>query len=133
MRQLLTFILALLWLPVVPLRAQPVSMQAAVSDSTFINVRLAYTTDGTSTLVLKSAYLTRRGQLRRTPVECRDLRYRFESPSAPAFMFSMNFSHAGRRYRLHGSYAESGGVPDCSLRCVPLRLSDKTLRGSEYP
>ena len=114
-------------------QAQTVSLQAAMNDSTFLKVRLGYSTAGKGTLTLKNAYLTRRGQLKRMPVECKELHYQFERQSPPSFLFSMNVSHEGRRYRVHGSYSEAGGVPDCSLRCVPLRLSDKTLRESEYP
>lgn len=116
-----------------PAAAQTVNLQAAMNDSTFLNVRLAYSMAGKGTLTLKNAYLTRRGQLKRMPVECKELHYQFERQSPPSFLFSMNVSHEGRRYRVHGSYSEAGGVPDCSLRCVPLRLSDKTLRESEYP
>lgn len=116
-----------------PAAAQTVSLQAAMNDSTFLNVRLGYSTAGKGTLTLKNAYLTRRGQLKRMPVECKELHYQFDRLSPPSFLFSMNVSHDGRRYRVHGSYAEAGDVPDCSLRCVPLRLSDKTLRESEYP
>ena len=47
--------------------------------------------------------------------------------------FSLSFEFQGRRYRAQGRYADNGEKePDCSLRCVPMRLSDKTLRESEY-
>jgi len=112
---------------------QTVSLQAALSDSTFLNLRLTCKGDGERTLALTAAYLTRRGNMKRTPVACSNLSYRFDQQEATSFLFSLNFSYNRRPYRAHGSYtAQPGGVPDCSLRCVPLRLSDKTLRESEY-
>lgn len=131
------FILTLSWCVLCPMQAQKkgsVSLQSALNDSTFFNVRLSYAAAGKGTLTLTSAYLTRRGSLKRTPVETSNLNYEFpDGPTAVSFLFSMNFVFEKRRYRAHGSYAESSdGLPDCILRCVPMRLSDKTLRESEY-
>jgi hypothetical protein len=117
-------------------RGQTVSLQAALSDSTFLNLRLTCKGDGERTLTLTAAYLTRHGNLKRTPVACSNLSYRFDQQEPASFYFSLNFSYNQRPYRAHGSYTAAptpDDMPDCSLRCVPLRLSDKTLRESEYP
>lgn len=119
-----------------PAAAQTVNMQSAINDSTYLNLRLSYSSTDKSTLTLKTAYLTTRGSLKRTPIECKGLRYEFgKSADAVSFQFSLNFTHSQRRYQAHGSYAagaDDDTPPDCTLRCVPLRLSDKTLRESEY-
>lgn len=114
-----------------PAKTQTVSLQSVLSDSTFFNVRVAY---AEGTVTLKSAYLTRKGNMKRTPVECTGLKYKFDKGAAVSFGFSVNFAYDKRRYTAQGRYAEAGtDDPECVLRCVPLRLSDKTLRESEYP
>lgn len=130
-------LLITVWASTIPLAAQQrgsVSLQTALSDSTFLNLHMTYDCSGKPVVVLKSAYMSYRGTLKRTSVECKDLKYKFdETAGGTAFQFSLNFTHNSRRYRAHGSYtAQPDAMPDCSLRCIPLRLSDKTLREGEY-
>ena len=116
-----------------PAGAQTVSMQAALNDSTFFNVRLRYTTADGGTVTMKSAYITRRGTLKPTPVETTALYYEFDKTPTVSFGFSTGFTFDRRRYRVQGRYAQGDtDGPECVLRCVPMRLSDKTLRESEY-
>lgn len=113
-----------------PASAQTVSLQSVLSDSTFFNVRVTYANE---TVTLKNAYLTRKGNMKRTPVECTGLKYKFDKGAAVSFGFSVNFTYNKRRYTAQGRYAEgTADSAECILRCVPLRLSDKTLRESEY-
>lgn len=49
---------------------QTVSLQAALSDSTFLNLRLTCKGDGERTLTLTAAYLTRRGNMATRPTCC---------------------------------------------------------------
>ena len=128
------------------IRAQTVSCQTALSDSVFLNVVMSYALDRKPRLTLDKAYMTKRRKLKREPVTCKRMNYNFEkkkkkkevtevtdSPDDVAFTFSFSFSYEKRSYRVQGRYTEAaGGEPECVLRCVPTRLSDKTLRESEY-
>lgn len=130
---LVSLSLVICQLPYSPAAAQTVSLQTALNDSTFFNVRLGYATADGGTVVLKSAYITRRGNLRRIPVETTALHYEFDKTPTVAFGFSTGFIFERRRYRAQGRYAQGGtDGPECVLHCVPMRLSDKTLRESEY-
>ena len=131
--------LAMLWGFACPLAAQQlpkkgrVSMQTALNDSTFFNVGLSFEAGGEGILKLESAYLTKRGSLKRAPVETTGLHYEFDKKSRTSFDFSVTFSFDRRRYRAQGRYAQGGlEGPECTLRCIPMRLSDRTLRESEY-
>lgn len=131
--------LAMLWGFACPLAAQQpakkgrVSMQTALNDSTFFNVGLSFEAGGEGILKLESAYLTKRGSLKRTLVETTGLHYEFDKKSRTSFDFSVTFSFDRRRYRAQGRYAQGGlEGPECTLRCIPMRLSDRTLRESEY-
>ena len=131
--------LAMLWGFACPLAVQQspkkgrVSMQTALNDSTFFNVRLSFEAGGESVLKLESAYITKRGSLKRTSVEVSRLHYEFDKKSSPSFGFSLTFSFDRHRYRAQGRYAQGGlEGPECTLRCIPMRLSDRTLRESEY-
>ncbi|MBQ8487308.1 MAG: hypothetical protein IJ533_06640 [Prevotella sp.] len=136
MKQLL-LLLVFLWAAICPTAAQhtrTVSLQTALCDSLFLNLQLSCTTGTRPAVVLTQAYLTRRGQLRREAVQCGRLHYEFSGAANCLFEFSTTFTYQHRRYRAQGHYAEPspGEAPDCALRCVPLRLSDKTLREGEY-
>ena len=131
--------LAMLWGFACPLVAQQslkkgrVSMQTALNDSTFFNVRLSFEASSEGVLKLESAYVTKRGSLKRIPLETTGLHYEFEKMSRTSFDFSVIFSFDRRRYRAQGRYAQDGPEgPECTLRCIPMRLSDRTLRESEY-
>jgi hypothetical protein len=131
--------LAMLWGLACPLAAQQslekgrVSMQTALNDSTFFNVRLSFEAGGEGILKLESAYVTKRGSLKRIPVETTGLHYEFGKMSRTSFVFSVLFSFDRLRYRAQGRYAQGGlEGPECTLRCIPMRLSDRTLRESEY-
>ena len=137
--RLLLMTLAMLWGFACPLAAQQspkkgrVSMQTALNDSTFFNVGLSFEAGGEGILKLESAYVTKRGSLKRTPVETTGLHYEFDKKSRTSFDFSVTFSFDRRRYRAQGRYAQGGlEGPECTLRCIPMRLSDRTLRESEY-
>lgn len=117
-----------------PATAQTVNCQTAVSDSVFLNVVLTYILDKKPRLTLDKAYMTKRRRLKREAVECKRMNYKFEkNAEAVAFTFSFGFAYEKRSYRVQGRYAETvEGRPECVVRCVPSRLSDKTLRESEY-
>ncbi len=138
--RLLLMTLAMLWGFACTLAAQQpakkgrVSMQTALNDSTFFNVRLSFEAGGEGVLKLETAYVTKRGSLKRTPVEASGLHFEFDKRSRASFEFSVIFSFDRRRYRAQGRYAQDGPEgPECTLRCIPMRLSDRTLRESEYP
>lgn len=137
--RLLLVTLALLWGFACPLTAQQspgkgqISLQTALNDSTFFNVRLYFEAGGEGILKLESTYITKRGSLKRMPIDAKGLHYEFEKKSKTAFNFSVTFSFERRRYRAQGRYTQgSQEGPECVLRCIPMRLSDKTLRESEY-
>ena len=137
--RLLLVTLALLWGFACPLTAQQspgkgqISLQTALNDSTFFNVRLSFEAGGEGILKLESAYVTKRGSLKRIPLETTGLHYEFGKMSRTSFVFSVLFSFDRRRYRAQGRYAQGGlEGPECTLRCIPMRLSDRTLRESEY-
>ena len=137
--RLLLMTLAMLWGFACPLAAQQspkkghVSLQTALNDSTFFNVRLYFEAGGEGILKLESTYITKRGSLKRMPIETAGLHYEFEKLPKTSFNFSVTFSFDRRRYRAQGRYAQGGqDGPECILRCIPMRLSDRTLRESEY-
>lgn len=130
------FILAILMATVFDVSAQQsrsVSLQSAVADSAYLNVQLSYVAPPEDALKLNKAFVTKRGQLKREKVETGKLSCKKKKGDTLQFDFSFVFTYQGRRYRAQGRYADTGEKePDCSLRCVPMRLSDKTLRESEY-
>jgi hypothetical protein len=131
MKQLLT-LLTLLWLCTGSLSAQQkgnVSLQAALNDSTFLNVKLAYSCADKGSLTLQKAYLTRRGQLRQSPVSATNLRHEFDQQPTVSFSFSLDFIYDQRRYRAKGHYEDG---PNCRMRVAPLGLSKRTLLEGEY-
>jgi hypothetical protein len=131
MKQLLT-LLTLLWLCAGSLSAQQkgnVSLQAALNDSTFLNVKLAYSCADKGSLTLQKAYLTRRGQLRQSPVSATNLRHEFDQQPTVSFSFSLDFIYDQRRYRAKGHYEDG---PNCRMRVAPLGLSKRTLLEGEY-
>ena len=81
--RLLLMTLAMLWGFACTLAAQQpakkgrVSMQTALNDSTFFNVRLSFETGGEGVLKLETAYITKRGSLKRTPVDASGLHFEF--------------------------------------------------------
>ena len=122
MKQLLT-LLTLLWLCTGSLSAQQkgnVSLQAALNDSTFLNVKLAYSCADKGSLTLQKAYLTRRGQLRQSPITATNLRHEFDQQPTVSFSFSLDFIYDQRRYRAKGHYEDG---PNCRMRVAPLGLS----------
>ena len=130
MKQLLT-LLTLLWLCTGSLSAQQkgnVSLQAALNDSTFLNVKLAYSCADKGSLTLQKAYLTRRGQLRQSPMAT-NLRHEFDQQPTVSFSFSLDFIYDQRRYRAKGHYEDG---PNCRMRVAPLGLSKRTLLEGEY-
>ena len=130
------FILAILMATVFDVSAQQsrsVSLQSAVADSAYLNVQLSYVAPPEDALKLNKAFVTKRGQLKREKVETGKLSCKKKKGDTLQFYFSFVFTYQGRRYRAQGRYADTGEKePECSLRCVPMRLSDKTLRESEY-
>ena len=131
MKQLLT-LLTLLWLCTGSLSAQQkgnVSLQAALNDSTFLNVKLAYNCADKGILTLQKAYLTRRGQLRQSPITATNLRHEFDQQPTVSFSFSLDFIYDQRRYRAKGHYEDG---PNCRMRVAPLGLSKRTLLEGEY-
>lgn len=130
------FILAILMATVLDVSAQQsrtVSLQSALTDSAYLNVQLSYAAPPEDILRLNKAYVTIRGQLKREKVEDGKLSCKKKKGDTLQFDFSLVFTYQGRRYRAQGRYADTGEKePDCSLRCIPMRLSDKTLRESEY-
>jgi hypothetical protein len=131
MKQLLT-LLTLLWLCTGSLSAQQkgnVSLQAALNDSTFLNVKLAYSCADKGSLTLQKAYLTRRGQLRQSPITATNLRHEFDQQPTVSFSFSLDFIYDQRRYRAKGHYEDG---PNCRMRVAPLGLSKRTLLEGEY-
>jgi hypothetical protein len=131
MKQLLT-LLTLLWLCTGSLSAQQkgnVSLQAALNDSTFLNVKFAYSCADKGSLTLQKAYLTRRGQLRQSPVSATNLRHEFDQQPTVSFSFSLDFIYDQRRYRAKGHYEDG---PNCRMRVAPLGLSKRTLLEGEY-
>jgi hypothetical protein len=131
MKQLLT-LLTLLWLCAGSLSAQQkgnVSLQAALNDSTFLNVKLAYSCADKGSLTLQKAYLTRRGQLRQSPITATNLRHEFDQQPTVSFSFSLDFIYDQRRYRAKGHYEDG---PNCRMRVAPLGLSKRTLLEGEY-
>ena len=131
MKQLLTF-LTLLWLCTGSLSAQQkgnVSLQAALNDSTFLNVKLAYSCADKGSLTLQKAYLTRRGQLRQSPITATNLRHEFDQQPTVSFSFSLDCIYDQRRYRAKGHYEDG---PNCRMRVAPLGLSKRTLLEGEY-
>ena len=131
MKQLLT-LLTLLWLCAGSLSAQQkgnVSLQAALNDSTFLNVKLAYSCADKGSLTLQKAYLTRRGQLRQSPITATNLRHEFDQQPTVSFSFSLDFIYDQRRYRAKGLYEDG---PNCRMRVAPLGLSKRTLLEGEY-
>lgn len=131
MKQLLT-LLTLLWLCTDSLSAQQkgnVSLQAALNDSTFLNVKLAYSCADKGSLTLQKAYLTRRGQLRQSPITATNLRHEFDQQPTVSFSFSLDFIYEQRRYRAKGHYEDG---PNCRMRVAPLGLSKRTLLEGEY-
>jgi hypothetical protein len=114
-------------------QSRTVSLQSVVADSVYLNVQLSYVAPPEDVLKLDKAFLTKRGQLKREKVETGKLNCKKKKGDTLQFDFSLSFEFQGRRYRAQGRYADNGEKePDCSLRCVPMRLSDKTLRESEY-
>ncbi|MBR6121792.1 MAG: hypothetical protein IKQ05_05315 [Prevotella sp.] len=129
----LTIVILLLWASVGPVGAQTVSWQTAINDSVFLNVSLSYSASPKPEVRLQKAYITRRGSLHREPVKPSRLHYDFGKGAATSFQFSMNFTYQKHRYRAQGRYVAGGDDGTKSqLRCVPMRLSDKTLIESEY-
>ena len=131
MKQLLT-LLTLLWLCTGSLSAQQkgnVSLQAALNDSTFLNVKLAYSCADKGSFTLQKAYLTRRGQLRQSPITATNLRHEFDQQPTVSFSFSLDFIYDQRRYRAKGRYEDG---PNCRMRVAPLGLSKRTLLEGEY-
>lgn len=131
MKQLLT-LLTLLWFCAGSLSAQQkgnVSLQAALNDSTFLNVKLAYSCADKGSLTLQKAYLTRRGQLRQSPITATNLRHEFDQQPTVSFSFSLDFIYDQRRYRAKGHYEDG---PNCRMRVAPLGLSKRTLLEGEY-
>ena len=123
------FILAILMATVLDASAQQsrtVSLQSAVTDSVYLNVQLSYAAPPEDVLKLNKAFVTKRGLLKREKVEDGKLSCKKKKGDTLQFDFSLVFTYQGR-------YADTGEKePDCSLRCIPMRLSDKTLRESEY-
>ena len=131
MKPLLT-LLTLLWLCTGSLSAQQkgnVSLQAALNDSTFLNVKLAYSCADKGSLTLQKVYLTRRGQLRQSPITATNLRHEFDQQPTVSFSFSLDFIYDQRRYRAKGHYEDG---PNCRMRVAPLGLSKRTLLEGEY-
>lgn len=130
--KLLLTLLTLLWLCTGSLSAQQkgnVSLQAALNDSTFLNVKLAYSCADKGSLTLQKAYLTRRGQLRQSPITATNLRHEFDQQPTVSFSFSLDFIYDQRRYRAKGHYEDG---PNCRMRVAPLGLSKRTLLEGEY-
>jgi len=105
-----------------------VHWQTAINDSLLLHLNVSYTSQPRQ-LSVSAAYIVRRGQLRRTPVEPRKVKARFSGTATPAFSLSLEFTHHGIRYQVHGRYTEND---ESQLRCVPLRLSKETIREGEY-
>jgi len=130
------FLLAILMATVLEVSAQQsrtVSLQSALTDSVYLNVQLSYAAPPEDVLKLNKAFVTKRGLLKREKVEDGKLSCKKKKGDTLQFDFSLVFTYQGRRYRAQGRYADTGEKePDCSLRCIPMRLSDKTLRESEY-
>ena len=132
MKQLLTLLTLMLWFCAGHLSAQQkgnVSLQAALNDSTFLNVKLAYNCADKGILTLQKAYLTRRGQLRQSPITATNLRHEFDQQPTVSFSFSLDFIYDQRRYRAKGHYEDG---PNCRMRVAPLGLSKRTLLEGEY-
>ena len=114
-------------------QSRTVSLQTAVTDSVYLNVQLIYAAPPEDVLKLNKAFVTKRGQLKREKVETGKLSCKKKKGDTLQFDFSLVFTYQGRRYRAQGRYADTDEKePDCSLRCIPMRLSDKTLREGEY-
>lgn len=120
-----------------PSREGSVQWQSRMNDSLYFNLKVSYTDmlqqDSTRMLVLDEAYVTRRGSISRLPVYCENLECFFDYSKPLAFTFSTRFRFDGVSYSIYGSFEDAPmGEGVSMMRCTQLRLSDKTLRRSEY-